>query len=332
MEENSRRVVDLEGGRAMVVTDLHGDWDAYQRYRDRFTTLQAQGSCDYFILTGDLIHFMGPAEKDFSLQIVLDVLKLREELGDRLISLLGNHELPHIYSIILQKGDYLFTPRFQAAMGVHRSHIMSLFDSLPFFVRSQSGVSICHAGASAEAIQKDALDRLFNFSHQQILEETRKMIPPEKRPSIRETIGQIYGKPYEEIVKEMIAVDSPDDPRYDDFLIGNVAAYSQDFDLLWQVMTTRNEWQYGQELYGRVVEVLLDGFSAGYHPQKVLVSGHIDCQGGYDLVNSQHLRIASSKNAHPREEGRYLLLDLEQRVETAEDLVSQLESVFRVSG
>jgi predicted phosphodiesterase len=94
-----KRVIDLEAGTAMIVTDLHGDWDAYRRYRDRFLQLQANGRADYFILTGDLIHHEGAVEEDQSLAMVLDVFALQQELGDRLIYLLGNHEMPHIYSI-----------------------------------------------------------------------------------------------------------------------------------------------------------------------------------------------------------------------------------------
>ena len=61
-----KRVVDLEAGIAMVVTDLHGDWDAYRRYRDKFLTLRANGRADYFILTGDLIHHEGMEDEDKS--------------------------------------------------------------------------------------------------------------------------------------------------------------------------------------------------------------------------------------------------------------------------
>ena len=62
------RVIDLEAGMAMVVTDLHGDWDAYQRYRDHFLDLRANGRADYFILTGDLIHYEGSETEDKSLE------------------------------------------------------------------------------------------------------------------------------------------------------------------------------------------------------------------------------------------------------------------------
>jgi hypothetical protein len=33
------RLWSLDAGVAMVVTDLHGDWDAYARYRDQFIGL-----------------------------------------------------------------------------------------------------------------------------------------------------------------------------------------------------------------------------------------------------------------------------------------------------
>ena len=40
------RLWSLEAGVAMVVTDLHGDWDLYVRYRDHFLGLRAQGRAD----------------------------------------------------------------------------------------------------------------------------------------------------------------------------------------------------------------------------------------------------------------------------------------------
>jgi hypothetical protein len=40
------RLWSLKAGVAMVVTDLHGDWEIYQRYRDRFVDLQAKGQAD----------------------------------------------------------------------------------------------------------------------------------------------------------------------------------------------------------------------------------------------------------------------------------------------
>ena len=90
------RLWSLEAGTAMVVTDLHGDWDAYRRYRDRFVDLQANGEADCLIFTGDLIHRENPDEPDQSLEMVLDVLALQASYGPAIIYLCGNHELPHI--------------------------------------------------------------------------------------------------------------------------------------------------------------------------------------------------------------------------------------------
>ncbi|MFQ5401658.1 MAG: metallophosphoesterase [Anaerolineae bacterium] len=323
------RVVDLEDGVAMVVTDLHGDWGAYRRYRDHFLTLQDHGQADTLILCGDLIHFTGPAAQDKSLEMVLDVLALREELGDRLIYLLGNHEIPHLYGMTLRKGDTLFTPRFEWAMGEHRSRILALFDSLPFFVRTPAGVTVCHAGATDAFGWPDGPARLFQYSHKKVWQETAASLPSEMRPRLRRLLSRQYGRSYDDIVREYLAVPSRDDPRYDDFLIGTAVAAHPDFELLWSALFTRNEYQFGRSGYRAVVRTMLQALSREYHPQSVLVSGHIDCEHGFHLVNSRHLRIASAKNAHPRESGCFLLLDCRKPVKQAGELLGKLGTVFK---
>lgn len=326
------RVVDLQTGTVMVVTDLHGDWDAYRRYRDRFLQLQANGEADYLILNGDLIHRTGPPEEDRSLEMVLDVLALQETLGDRLIYLFGNHELPHVYNIPLQKrkGNYLYSGPFEAAMGTHRSRILELFDSLPFYVRTKAGVSICHAGGTPALLQPNGAARLFNFSHQKIWQEAEEAAPPEKRPSLRRAIAKMSNQSYDKLVRAYFAVSSPDDPRYDNYVIGTVAANSHpDFDLLWEAMFSRNELQYGERMYLPMLEKLLGALSADYEVQNVLVTGHIDCEGGYTLVDEQQLRLASAKHAQPREAGLYLLFDAGGQMETAVELLPGLDSVFK---
>lgn len=313
----------------MVVTDLHGDWDAYQRYRDHFLSLRAQNSAHYLILTGDLIHrYGGPAELDRSLDIVLDVRALKAQLGDHLIYLLGNHELPHIYTITLQKGDDLFTPRFEAAMGEHRQDIVTFFESLPFYVRTKAGVTVCHAGATAANSTLNGVTRLFNLSHRHILEETAGTITAAERPLLRRALRESNNMTYYEMVRTFFAVTGLDDPRYDDFLIGTVASAHPEFELLWSALFTRNEYQYGQHGYGILLSNMLQALSADFHPQRVLVTGHIDCKGGYKLVTEQQLRLASAKHAQPRQAGLYLLFDLEKPVKTAEELLPGLGSVF----
>ncbi len=56
LKKTFSRLWSLDAGIAMVVTDLHGDWDAYRRYRDCFVDLQAKHQADYLICAGDLIY------------------------------------------------------------------------------------------------------------------------------------------------------------------------------------------------------------------------------------------------------------------------------------
>ena len=321
------RVVDLEEGIAMVVTDLHGDGEAYARYRDRFLDLRASGQADFFILTGDLLHRTPPAPDD-SLSMILDVIRLKAELGDKLIYLMGNHEFPHRYTITLQKGNDLFTPRFEWAMahyqmGEHRPQIMALLDSLPFYIRTKAGVTLCHAGAFPGVDE-----RLFSLSHDEVLGETAVTIPPESRPGYRTWLARQNRTTYDQLIHDNFAITSPDDPRYDDPLIGSAALNRHlDMSLLWDALFTRNEIQHGSA-YPHYQKELLHALSHEYYPQHVLVTGHIDCQGGYTLVNKQQLRLASAKHAHPRESGHYLLVDCGGEIKSADALIPKLGTVF----
>ena len=326
---NWQRVINLTEGQAMVVTDLHGDWDAYQRYRDAFFQLRALGQADVLIFDGDMIHASAPADQDKSIEIVQDLIKLKKELGDNLIYVLGNHELPHIYSITLQKGDELFTPRFEFAMGDKREEVVALFDSLPFYVRTPGGVAICHAGASTALGETNGIERLFNFSHQTVLTRTREQITPEERPSLVRAMRKMHGRTYNEMARKWFAVSGMDDPRYDDFLVGTLATSDPDFELLWPAMFSRNEKEYGNNSYQVLLTTMLHALSHNFERQSVLVTGHIDCQGGHKVVNRQQLRLASAKHALPREAGLYLLFNVRERFETAADLVPNLRSVFR---
>jgi len=322
------RVVNLEKGQAMVVTDLHGDWDAYQRYRDTFFQLQALGQADILILNGDMIHASAPANQDKSLEIVLDIIRLKKELGDSLVYVLGNHELPHIYSITLQKGEELFTPRFEFNMGGKRQEIVSFFDSLPFYVRTSGGVSICHAGASTALGETDGVSRVFNYSHQRVLQRTRAQITKEERPSLIRAMRKMHGRTYNDMARNWFAISGLNDPRYDDFLVGTLTTSDEDFELLWSALFTRNEKEYGSNSYQVLLSTMLQALSEGYAQQSILITGHIDCKGGHKMVNRHQLRVASAKHALPREAGLYLLFNIRERFETAADLVPQLRSVF----
>ena len=250
-------------------------------------------------------------------------------MGERLIYLLGNHEMPHIYSITLAKGTHLYTPRFEWAMGEHRAEIMALFDSLPFYVRTKAGVTICHAGAAAELGTAQAVELLFDFSHQAVLRVAEEMIGEGKRPSLRRAIAKMNQQPYADIVHKYFGIIRTDDPHYDDFLIGTVASSSHPhFDLLWTALFTQNEDQYGNHAHKTITKAMLRAFSVSYQPQTVLISGHMPCKKGVKRVNNHHLRIASATHAQPRRSGKFLLFDVGKRVKKADDVRPNLASGF----
>ena len=189
------RLWSIEEGVAMVVTDLHGDWDTYRRYRDRFTSLHAKGEVDGLILTGDLIHRENPEEPDKSVEIVLDVMALQAQYDEAIIYLCGNHELPHIYGITLSKGKRVYTPAFETALNQSGQHdnIIDFFSSLPFFLRTASGVTVTHAGASAPFATPGNAAKLFNWSHAELLEWADKTLRPEDLESLQRGYAHFQG-------------------------------------------------------------------------------------------------------------------------------------------
>ncbi len=325
----TERVITLEQGLTMIVTDLHGDGELYERYRDRFLALRAQGKADTLIITGDYIHREGAEECDASLDIALDLIALKRELGDDLIVLLGNHELPHLYHFSLAKGNTLYTPRFERALGEHRNQVLGFFAHSPFYVRTAAGVAICHAGSFPEAHNPAALKKLFTFSHQALMLETLGQIPAERRPALRDEIARQSGLRYPLLAKHYLAVSGPDDPRYDDYLIGVFAGQQPDFQLLWSAFFNANELDYGEEAYATHVAALLAGLSAGYVEQQILVTGHKKSHRGCELVaGGQQVRLASGSHARPYESAKYVLFDAGAPIKDARTLTIGLGSVF----
>lgn len=324
------RVVDLHAGTVMVVTDLHGDWALYARYRDTFLDLRAQGLARTLVLTGDLIHSEGAPEADRSIDIVLDLIALQRELGPDLIVLLGNHEMPHIYHVTLSKGDHVYTPRFEAVLGEGREAVLRFFRARPFYVRTQAGVVLCHAGAFPEAHDPEAMAMLRAFSHDTLLAGVHADLDDHAREPLRRAITKATGVSYDQLARAYLAVSGPDDPRYDDYLVGALAGYRDDFQLLWSALFSRNEHEYGMGSYTKQVAALLDHFSSDFAPQQVVVTGHIGCRNGYRvLADGRHLRVASGLHAHPYQSARYLLFDAAAPVARARDLVPGLGSVIR---
>src|SRR5262245_38339246 len=207
------RLWTVHSGVAMVVADLHGDWEAYACCRDCFVELHAKGQAAWLVLAGDLIHREPGDGVDLSLDIVLDILALRETFGDAIVVLCGNHELPHLYGMVLGKGETMYSPPFEAALSAsgRRADVLELFDLLPFYVRTAAGVSVAHAGA----FPGFAADTLFNWEHGAVRGWADTRLDQAEREQLRQGYARLSGEEsYAAMAREYLAVTGPDDPHF----------------------------------------------------------------------------------------------------------------------
>ena len=216
-------------------------------------------------------------------------------------------------------------------MAEHRQQILTLFHRLPFYVRTKGGVAICHAGAIPELADPEKRERLFHFDHERLLARAKEKIPAEIRPYLRQQLAGQAGTSYDKLVATLLAVDSPSDPRYDNYLIGFAAQTDATFDLLWTALFTQNEQAYGPA-YTAIVPAFLAALSPDFSHQQLLVTGHIPCRGGHTRVNQYQLRVASWQHASPRQAGQYLRFDTAVGATSVEALSERLESVFAKPG
>jgi hypothetical protein len=328
-----QRIVDLTSGMTMVVTDLHGDRDAFARYAGRFLQLRSRRKVERLLLLGDVIHSNGPEHEDASLSMILDILRMRQSLGsDAVMMLLGNHEMPHLYGTPLQRGNFEYTPRFEKALsaGGRRDEIISFFDSLPFYVRTAAGITLTHAGPDGNVLSR--FEQIRAFDHQTVLNEYGHALSLHPRiDEMRLAYSETMGMPYEVMARYYLAVSGPEDPRYNDLLRSfMISQKSTEFELLWDALFTRCEKSMTMSFYERLLARFLDVLSGGDAPakQQVMVTGHIEVRGGSERVTPRHLRLASAAHASPREAGQYLLFDPARPVNSVDDLIPDLGSVF----
>jgi hypothetical protein len=325
------RFLNLTEGTAMLVTDLHGDRDAFHRYVHRFYKLYRSGQAQRLIFLGDLIHGYGSEQTDGSLNMILNVIKLQRELGpDTVMMLLGNHEMPHIYGISLSKGEIEFTPRFERVLGDHRESVLAFLRGLPFYIRTAAGVMLTHSGSAPDVCEH--VDLLRHFDHEAILRDADQVLSQtDDLTPLYQQYGALHGASYGEEADYYLAVRGPGDPRYTHLLRAfMISQQSTPFRILWDLLFTMNEIGLTEWAYLQGCQQFLSTFSVDAPAdQRVLVSGHmVTPMGGYMLVNRCQLRLSSATHARPREAGRYLLLDCAKPVRAANDLLGCLGNVF----
>jgi hypothetical protein len=258
-------------------------------------------------------------------------MHLQQQLGqDIVIMLMGNHEMPHVYSVGLSKGQTTYTPRFERTLAqldhnpnapYTRADVMAFIKSLPFVVRTKAGVLITHAGATPAIKSPADAEQLLAFDHDLLLQQASDWMQAYELDALK------HHKQYIQQVREMIAVDSVDDPRFLDMLRGQLlSANSGQFEFLWDVLFTTNEKETSVQAYKRIVQANLKALSVGApSAQTVLVAGHIGVNGGHQIVAQHQLRLASHAHAYPKEAGQVLILDCEAPILKASDLVPHLQ-------
>lgn len=335
----SRRVISLDDGVAMVVTDLHGAWDVYCRLRDLFLQQHQKGDVQTLVFCGDLIHAEEGNGVDNSLEILLDIMNLQAALGpQRVVMLLGNHEIPHIYGMSLSKGTTQYTPPFEAALArldqfyeskYRRKDVIDFLISLPFFAWTKGGVLLTHAGASNEVPSPTAFERLINIDHHKMLVMADEELNKYDIEALRRGYTHFTGLPYESQAKQFLGVTDPSNPRYNDllrelFLPGK----SSDFDLMWNTLFSQNEYDGDNTYQSTVTNFLRYASRVSPYELRVIVAGHISVKNGFGQVGPHQLRLASYTHAIPRETGRYLLLDCARSANVATDLIAGIKPVF----
>ena len=151
MPNYNGKLVELpKKGKAIVVTDIHGNIDDYNKYIDIWQEYRNDNT--YFIITGDFIHAMGKKD-DKSIEI-LDSVKNYWENNENFYPLIGNHEWSTISNISVYKGsinqtlnfEELLRDRFGSKWKKKLVEYQEFFKKLPIAIRTANKVFISHAG------------------------------------------------------------------------------------------------------------------------------------------------------------------------------------------
>jgi serine/threonine-protein phosphatase PP1 catalytic subunit len=136
-------------GRAMIVTDIHGNAQDFYRYMDLWEEFQSEEN--HFILTGDFIH--NTKNPDGSLEII-ELVKKHYEQEENFHALLGNHEWAQLTGTSIFKAGYNQNYDFLNLVELKYGYLaddklhsyFNLFRKLAIAVRTENQVLISHAG------------------------------------------------------------------------------------------------------------------------------------------------------------------------------------------
>lgn len=275
----------------MVVSDLHGNWDDYVQVMRRWRKHQRSGEADHLVFLGDLVHARGKWT-DASLAIIDDLRRRACNLsGSNVWCVMGNHEMVHIYHVELWKGEECFTAGMEVAMGNQRAAYIRWLMDMPFWVRTDGGVLLVHAGACREIggrqVSEQVVKRryLFNWPHRTLLRELARIAGVNPSGDLLTELNPAIGLAFDELPQTRF---------------------------LWEFCMNKNEREYG-EAYFTYLNNYLRYLSYGApRRMQVVVSGHVRVPFGWEVVSDQHLRISSGFGAEDDSFKTYLLLDADR--------------------
>jgi len=133
-----------EGARIMVVSDIHGNYEDFNKYIDIW---ENAGKDTHIIFLGDLIHGIN-TKTDKSLDILLDAYAY--DKSDNFHILMGNHEWYQIHDKPIYKMGMNQSEDFRKYLRDHMTiEIMYEFmETFKKFAVTPNGLFICHAGPS----------------------------------------------------------------------------------------------------------------------------------------------------------------------------------------
>lgn len=146
----TNRLIKLpKKGRLLIFTDLHGNLEDYKKYLDKWDSNDPD--C-YIVISGDFIHSI--YKEDYSIEILEDIMD-KYERYDNFYPLLGNHEWSHIINGNLFKANINLRLEFEKLIMEKKGYLepyltgyVEFFKSIPFFIQSENGIFISHAGPS----------------------------------------------------------------------------------------------------------------------------------------------------------------------------------------
>ncbi|MBO5476374.1 MAG: metallophosphoesterase [Clostridia bacterium] len=207
----SDRIISLpKKGRLIVVTDIHGNKDDFDKYVDEIWD-RDDPNC-HIVFTGDLIH-----ELEYSKDLSLDVLDEVDKLFNlpNFHVLLGNHEFCQImHNEVYKWGTnqteefiHHIEDRYEWDEEIYLYQIMyeEFMKCFPYFLVTDNGFFISHAGISTTALNQlinQEID-LFNIKAINAAVHTKEE-EAQKEKDIEFIEEMIWSRPYDDYIEEDI--------------------------------------------------------------------------------------------------------------------------------